>query len=62
MASLKELEEGINLLSSFHRDLGEELERLNDVHNPEIRTTLIKRIQIRMFEMALKLPFTYKGH
>lgn len=57
MASIAELYTDEQNLVSFHRELGEELERMKDVKNPETRSRMIKKIQVQMFETALKLSF-----
>lgn len=62
MASLAELENIIRSLEGFHKSLGEEIERLKETYNPEVKTNLIKKIQAHIFDTALKIPFDLKFH
>lgn len=57
MASLVDLENDEGKLIAFHRMLGEELEKLKEIRTPEVKSKLIKKMQIQMFETALSLSF-----
>ena len=62
MASPENLYDDEMILISFHQKLGEELERLKDVRNIETRSKILKKLQIQMFDTALKMSFELKGH